>query len=191
VSESAAHESIRAAAAELFNQRGYNSVTIRAIAAAAGCSPAMVIKTMGSKEQLFALVAHNGPTDSEFTMSGGDDVGYELVRRVLERRRRGERDPWAIVPILVHEAPDPEAVRSELGSRYLGNLARIIGDTTPDRRHAAIVLCLILGVASGIHTMGLLDEANIDDVARFYGRLVQAEIDLCEGPKEVPAPKLH
>ena len=46
-------DAIRTAAATLFAERGYASVSVREIAKAAGIDPSLVIRHFGSKEQLF------------------------------------------------------------------------------------------------------------------------------------------
>src|SRR5918995_1834313 len=55
--ESGTREAIAEAAGRLFGGEGYDRVTVRAIAAAAGVDPALVIHYFGTKERLFLSVA--------------------------------------------------------------------------------------------------------------------------------------
>jgi len=55
VSQDSTRTAIVAAARSLFAERGYKAVTIRQIAKEAGLSPAMVMKVVGSKAELFAV----------------------------------------------------------------------------------------------------------------------------------------
>jgi len=190
VNDQPAYEVILEAARELFSERGYHAVTIRMVAAAAGYSPAMVMKVMGSKEELFSRAAPGHLSASDLETPDGENRGFELARRVLDRRARGITDPYAMVPLIIQNAPEPEAVRSDIRRRYLRNIAEMIGDTTEDRRHASMVLCLLLGLAAGTHTLGLLGSADSLELARTYGRALQHEIDQCTGPRRpLPAPR--
>jgi AcrR family transcriptional regulator len=80
-------ESILAAAREAFAQRGYDGGSIRAIAAAAGVDPALVLHYFGSKDKLF-LACLEVPLDpGEFlpaALAGDvDGLGERLVRTFL------------------------------------------------------------------------------------------------------------
>lgn len=109
-------------------------------------------------------------------------ASVELVRKVIDRRNRGITDPYAMVPLIIQNTPEPEAVRSDIRRRSLRNIADRIGGTTEDRRHASMVLCLLLGLAAGTHTLGLLGSVDSLDLAQTYGRVLQHEIDRCTGP---------
>ncbi|MCZ2401608.1 TetR family transcriptional regulator [Paenarthrobacter sp. Z7-10] len=176
--ENATRSAIIGAGRELFGERGYTAVTIKDVAARAGFSPAMVMKVMGSKADLYAVSAPPAPVMDD---GGGADepVGYQLVRRLIARRDNGEAEPWAMAPLLIQQAPDPESTRTELRLKYVGSIARRIGDASLDQRRANLVVCLLLGLGAGIRTFGLLgtDEADGEGLIREYGALVQAVVD--------------
>lgn len=68
---------LRAAALELFAERGFEATSTRAVAAAAGVSPALVTRHFGSKDGLRALRRLPG------------------ARRVLQPcAAEGGRNPW-------------------------------------------------------------------------------------------------
>ena len=67
------------------------------------------------------------------------ELGRALVFRVLMRRERGMQEPWATIPFAVLDSPNPEAARTDIRERYVAAIARLIGDTTADRRFASTV----------------------------------------------------
>ena len=175
---SPSQESILTAAGRLFGERGYRAVTVRDIAAEAGVSAALVMKLFISKAKLFAAVQPDESLLTELTVPASE-LGGALVFRVLMRRERGMHEPWASMPINVHDAPDPDAARNELRERYLGSIARLIGDATPDRRYASTVTALMTGFGETVRTLGLFDGWDFDELVAYYGGIVQAQIDAC------------
>ncbi|MDQ6739815.1 MAG: TetR/AcrR family transcriptional regulator, partial [Actinomycetota bacterium] len=91
MTDNATRTAIVDAGRELFGERGYNAVTIKDVAARAGFSPAMVMKVMGSKAELYTASAPSAPNLDD---AGSDEpVGHQLVRRIVARRDRGEAEP--------------------------------------------------------------------------------------------------
>ncbi len=177
MTDNATRTAIIDAGRELFGERGYNAVTIKDVAARAGFSPAMVMKVMGSKAELYTASAPPGPNLDD---SGTDEpVGHQLVRRIVARRDHGEAEPWAMVSILIHDAPDPDVARATFRDRYVSRIAERIGDGTPDLRRTKLVVCTLLGLGAGARTLGMLgpDEAESEELIRQYGALVQGIID--------------
>jgi AcrR family transcriptional regulator len=186
-----AYEAILAAARTKFGQEAYRDVTIRSIAADAGYSAAMVMKLMGSKEQLFWLaapgVASTAGMEQERELVPKEQIGHELVRRIFARRRIGSGDPYATAPLLVRSAPEPDQIRAEIRDRYFTNMAAMIGDSTEDQRHAKAVVSIMLGIAASVHTLEAYDEDDEDSAIAVFAELVQTVIDRCEGPR-LPLP---
>lgn len=171
-------EAILSAARRLFGDRGYRAVTVRDIAAEAGVSAALVMKHFISKDKLFAAVQPDESLLTELDVPPSE-LGSALVFRVLMRRERGMQEPWAMIPFSVHDSPDPDAARTELRERYLGAMARLIGDATPERRFASTVTALMTGFGETVRTLGLFDGWDFDDLVAHYGAIVQAQIDAC------------
>lgn len=169
------------AARRLFGERGYAAVTIREIAAAAGVSPAMVMKVGGSKEQLHAEATplEPQPLAPDVPLDG---LGELLVRRVLARRAEAGAEPWLRALYLIADAPDPAAARTEFRRRFL---SRFETPGLPDaraalvRRHTDQLACLMVGLAAGTRTLRLFDPdaTDLDAVVEEYGGLVQQVVD--------------
>ncbi len=114
------------------------------------------------------------------------DIGCQLVEKLVARRESDETDPWAMLAVHVHEAPDPAAARAEIKQRYVHGIARRIGDTEPGLVRSQIVVSLLLGLATGMRTLELLGEDSLssEDLIRRYGRLIQIAVDEIEPVSE-------
>jgi hypothetical protein len=177
MSERTTRDTILDAARPLFAERGFNGTTIRDIADAAGVSPALVMKLTGSKAALFQAAAPDSPgLDSD---ASEDLPGYRLVRAVVERRNSGDYEFWAMAPYLVQEAPEPEVARAKMTERVVPRIAAVIGEQTPEKARARMVVTLLLGLASGVRTFEILTPDVIDSATLIetYGALVQRIID--------------
>ncbi|MBG0740777.1 TetR family transcriptional regulator [Paeniglutamicibacter antarcticus] len=174
---SATRKAIVDAGRDLFGERGYSAVTIKDVAVRAGFSPAMVMKVMGSKAELYSAAAPEGPNVDD--PGSAEPVGYQLVRRIVTRRDQREAEPWAMLPILIHDAPDPDAARVTFRNRYVSRIAERIGDTEPGLRRTKLVVCALLGLGAGVRTLGVLGPGEVGGEAliREYGALVQGIID--------------
>lgn len=166
------------AARALFGERGYSTVTIKDVAASAGFSPAMVMKVMGSKAELYAAASPEVPTP-DFHAGVGEPLGFTLMRRILARRDSGESEPWAKVALLVQDSPDRDAAKTELREKYVSWVAQQIKDTSPDRQKSQLVVCAVMGLGTGLRTLGLLPEEEMpsEQLIQRYGALVQGIID--------------
>ncbi|GAA2088868.1 TetR family transcriptional regulator [Aeromicrobium tamlense] len=167
--------SVLRAAAELFARNGFPEVTIRAIAARAGTSPALVMKVAGSKEELFHRTATiSAPTLPDAPASG---LGAALVEELVDRQRRGDLEHLGRALMLRVNAPDPEAVRAKFLRGYVDPLAeRLEG---PDARlRAELAVAALTGLATVLRffeSPELL--ADLDGVAQAYGPIVQRLLD--------------
>lgn len=174
-------EDVLREARRLFGERGYAAVTIREVARRAGVSPALVMKIAGSKEQLYALATPSepAPLPEGVPLEG---LGEKLVRRMLDRRDEDAAEPWLRALYLIQDAPDPETARAEFRQRFLG---RFEAATEQDRRLADQAACLLIGLAAGLRSFGLLAPGSADQeaVVREYGGLVQQLLDRMAGSR--------
>lgn len=168
-------ESVLRVARRLFGERGYAGVTIREVARQAGVSPALVMKIGGTKEGLFALAtpAEPAPLDPDVPLEG---LGELLVRRMLVRRDDEAAEPWLRALYLLQDAPDQESARREFRERFLPTLPN-----DEDGRQADQLACLLVGLAAGLRSFRLLEEADQDAVVKEYGALVQQVLDRMRG----------
>src|SRR6266700_1597398 len=89
-------ETILAAARQQFAERGYDSATIRGIAARAGVDPALVHHYFGSKDRLFLAALQLQASPSEVVaevLEGGQDAGAGAARFPAGRPGTGGRGP--------------------------------------------------------------------------------------------------
>ncbi len=144
----------------------------------AGYSPAMVMKVMGSKAKLYEAAAPDVPA-AEFDSGFSEPIGFTLIRRILLRRGTGEAEPWAMVAMLVQDAPDQDAARMALREKYVTWIAAQINDTTAARRKSQLVVCAVMGLGAGLRVLGLLDGDDMADeeLVQQYGAVVQGIID--------------
>lgn len=175
---SPSHEAILRSAGRLFGERGYRAVTVRDIACDAGVSAALVMKLFLSKEKLYAAVQPDESLLAELDVPTSE-LGRALVFRVLMRRERGMQEPWAAIPFAVLDSPDPAAARVDVHERYVGAIARLIGDTSPGLRCASTVTALMTGFGETVRTLGLFDGWDFDELVAHFGAIVQAQIDAC------------
>ncbi|QKT11368.1 TetR/AcrR family transcriptional regulator [Rhodococcus sp. W8901] len=185
VSGKSTRENIIDAARALFADRGYTATTIKDVAERAGCSPAMVMKLLGSKAELYSAAAPSLPSAADDPHVCEDEsVGLRLVRNIVERRDADASEPWVMMPLLIHEAPDRDAAQAEARERYVGAISSKIGDTSEDRLPTQMVVSVLLGLATGLRTVGLLpvDALDSDELVRRYGAVVQSIIDGIDRP---------
>jgi len=178
MSEQSSRTTVIDAARRLFGERGYNSVTIREVAAEAGLSPAMVMKVVGSKAKLYVDAAPMEPEPYDPQVPR-EQLGYELVRRVLHRRDTNTAEPWARAIHLTHDAPDPDAARRAFRERFTDTLRPQLGDSREAQRRIELVVCALVGLACGVRTFRLLTPKDNDteDLVQRYGAVVQSLID--------------
>ncbi len=169
------HAAVFRAAGELFARQGFGQVTIRAIAARAGTSPALVMKVGGSKRALFHRTAKIAPPDLPDVPPS--QLGRALVTDLIERHRRGELEHLGRAIILKFDAPDPEAVRTQFLSGYVEPLANVLeGSQRVLRAELAMAALTGLAVALRFFEPPSLN-ADLDVVRERYGQVVQHLLD--------------
>ena len=178
MSAESSRDTVLRAARRLFGERGYQAVTIREVAAEAGLSPAMVMKLVGTKQQLYADAEPMSPEPYDLRVPRSR-MGYELVRRILDRRAHDAAEPWARAAHLTHGSPDPAASRASFHTAYLGLLQETLGDDADGRRRSELVAAMLMGLATAVRTLRLLPAEEVDEEALVadYGGLVQRLID--------------
>nr|WP_246279654.1 hypothetical protein [Psychromicrobium silvestre] len=126
---------------------------------------------MGSKAELYAAATPVVPAEE---LSDTEPLGFNLARRLVERREAGQTEPWAMAAIRVHDAPDKEKAREEIHDKYLNSLRDRLGK---EAGKAELVMTLLVGFGSGMRTLGLFAEVPAEELVQRYGTLLQQVID--------------
>jgi AcrR family transcriptional regulator len=171
-------EAIAASARAIFDDRGFASTSVRAIAAAAGVDPALVIRHFESKERLFVEVmglnSQSGP-DLDVPLPA---LGRTLAAYVLAPERDAERRAYATMV----RASDHDEVRANLREAakalFIDRLARRLPG--PDAAvRAELIAAQTGGLMQAWATVGetLDDLAGRERVVDLYGAAIQALVD--------------
>lgn len=168
------------AARATFGERGYESATIRGIAARAEVDPALVHHYFGSKQRLF-VAAMELPVDLATVVAGlmggpVDDLGERFVRVVLETWETPAMRPL-LLGVLRSATTDPVAagmLRRLLAEGPLLALAR--GIDRPDAPlRATLVGAQLVGLMMARYVVGVepLASAPREAIARAIGPAIQ------------------
>jgi len=173
---------ILAAAGDLFAVKTYSAVSIRNVAARAGVSPALVMKLVGPKGDLFRASTRfeSLPHLTEVPVT---DLGRTLVADVVRRRDSVVPEPLLrAVALMMPASPDPDEVRRLVRETYLHPLAERL-----DEVRAETVIALLAGLSVSLRLYRHLDESTIAsaDLIERYGALVQDVIDGAAGRAEI------
>lgn len=143
MSREATSERILTAARELFAEHGYDHVTIRMIAAAAGANVALVHRYFGSKADLFAKVLTTGSTLEAVLDGDPEELPARLAAHVARRLSTGTRDPLAR---MIDRAGASPEIRAVLRARVESGLVDAFRTrlTGPDARERALLATLII-----------------------------------------------
>ncbi len=143
----ATRAAILAAAREQFAAHGYQAATIRAIAAAAGIDPAMVMRYYVNKEGLFAAAAEFDLRLPDLSALPRGQVGAALVTHFLDRWEGDET-----LMALLRTAVTNDAAAARMQAIFATQLAPLIARLCGKPRSAAaaragLIATQILGLA--------------------------------------------
>ena len=171
-------QSIGRSARRLFARQGYAATSVRAIAAAAGADPALVIRHFGSKERLFLeTVAIEGRFD-HVTNGPLESLGRRLVESLLTEAPEITFSTWRAML----RATDSDLVRSRLISAmeemFIEPLAPRLVGPDPELR-ARLVAASVSGLLDAVAILNdrLIVEASTERLVDLYGASIQAIID--------------
>jgi AcrR family transcriptional regulator len=165
---------ILAAARERFAADGYERATIRAIAAAAGIDPSMVIRYYGSKEGLFAAAA-------EFELRLPDPRGVprgEFGARLVEFFLQRWEDDDSLQALLRVGATN-EIAAARLRQIFVDQLTPIVALAAPTgadvASRAGLVASQMLGIAVTRYVLRLTPVAEMprEQLVRWVGPTVE------------------
>ncbi len=176
-------DDVLAAARELFAERGYQATTVRAIATAAGVTPAMIHHFFGSKEKVF-LAAARIPVDPDTILSvllAGPRE--EFPERLVTAFSAAWRDPQtgpalqSMVRAAIARPQEAAAVRVFAEQLMLPRAAAYLG--LPQTQVAAAV-AMLLGRAVAMFLLGVepLASASDEELAAYYVPALRAALHL-------------
>ncbi|WP_064744094.1 TetR/AcrR family transcriptional regulator [Actinomadura oligospora] len=160
------------AARDLFGEHGYDGVTVRMIAAAAGANVALVNRYFGSKSGLFGRVLR-GESALREVITGTPDAA-DLPRRLAEHvaRQTHRAPPSPLVRMLDRSVGNPEVqaiLREHMNDVLVEPLVAKL--TGPDRRARATVAALVIMGGGPVRRMLVIDDLRSIDRADLTERL--------------------
>ena len=143
----ATRAAILAAAREQFAASGYQAATIRAIAAAAGIDPALVMRYYGNKEGLFAAAAEFDLRLPDLTALPRREVGAALVEHFLDRWE-GDETLMALLRAAATNAAAAQRMQAIFATQMAPMVAQLCGEPRPAAAtRAGLIATQILGLA--------------------------------------------
>lgn len=177
------------AARSAFAARGYDAVSVRAVAREAGVDPALVHRFFGSKERLFVAAMELPVAPSALVAAlladGVDGLGERLIRTLLALWD----SPGGFAPFLalVRGAAGSEAaatmLREFLTREVLGRIAAVAAPDRPELR-ASLAGSQIVGLAMAryIVRVAALADADPDEIVAAVGPTIQRYLTGPLGP---------
>ena len=157
--------------------RGYEATTIRAVAAAAGIDPSMVMRYYGNKEGLFAAAVDVDLHLPEASALPREHIGEMLAHHVISRWEGTLSDEF--ITLLLRSAGTNKAAAQQFQVIFEGQLLKFVRDLTGDdpqaRRRAAMVSSQVLGVAYCRYILELpaVTELDGETLAKTLGPVLQ------------------
>uniref|UniRef100_A0AAU2VL19 TetR family transcriptional regulator n=1 Tax=Streptomyces sp. NBC_00008 TaxID=2903610 RepID=A0AAU2VL19_9ACTN len=164
---------ILASARELFAGKGFERTTIRAVAAAAGVDPALVMQYFGSKRGLFTQAVQAVPAPQDTVDA---DALVDQLLATLGLKLGGL--PEGTLAMMRSMLTDPAAadhVRVALG-RQLDGISAALPAAEDCELRAALIVTTLLGITIGHHFLELapLRDAPAERIAALLRPAVKA-----------------
>jgi AcrR family transcriptional regulator len=171
-------DAIRGAATELFARDGYAGTTVRAIAAAAGCDPALVIRHFGSKEALFLATVPASTELARILAGPVESLGRELVGFVLGASESRVAGVYRAMLSASDRPEIKERLRASMHDVFVGPLADRIGGAYPELR-ARLVAAQFAGLINAYWLVAdpVLRSADRSATVELYGDAIQRLLD--------------
>lgn len=164
---------ILAASRHVFAENGYDRATIRAIAAEAGCDPALVMRHFGSKTALFAEVA-DSPFESFPDAPPGKAGDLVAIAEALLERWHTDR---TFLGLLRATASDPDAaelMRTFFEQRVRQHQPRVTG-LPPDQAVCFGSMLVGLAYAREVTRIPPLCDMTSRQLAELMGTLIRPD----------------
>ncbi|OBJ16568.1 hypothetical protein A5659_19975 [Mycobacterium sp. 1165196.3] len=168
---------ILTAARQMLASRGYEATTIRAVAAAAGIDPSMVMRYYGNKEGLFAAAVDVDLHLPDAAALPREQVGKLLAHHVISRWEGALSDEF--ITLLLRSAGTNSAAAEQFRlifeQQLLTFVQGLVGRGRQARRRAAMVSTQVLGVAYCRYILELpaVTELDGETLASTLGPVLQ------------------
>ena len=180
-SSEATRKSIATAAARLFAEHGYEKTSVRAIGAAAGVDPALIIRYFGSKEDLFLATIHLHRAFKNALLAPLPDLAAQMVRAAAAMRGTRALRIYATLTLASGNPKVGQSLREAISEGMVEPLAALLPG--PDSRlRAHLVVAQVLGLldALSLRRDEALLAADVETLVSLYGGALHALI--------IPAP---
>jgi AcrR family transcriptional regulator len=172
----ATRTSILAAARKLLIERGYEAMTIRAVASLVGVDPSMVMRYYGSKAGLFSAAVDVDLRLDKVRQPPPDRMGELLVRHFLARWE-GDLSDDVLILLLRSASTNPmaaERMREVFETQIAAFVARATGADDAAYR-AGLVSTQLLGLALTRYVLEFppMVSAGVDALVRDIGPTIQ------------------
>lgn len=165
------------AARKLFAERGFQGTTIRAVAAAAGIDPALVMQRFGSKDGLFAAAARSTVDHDTLVDATAEQLAHAALRHMLAGYDDPERRESSVALLrssLTHPAA-LNVLRDDVIGPAQASVAQTIGGNDAELRAALLNACTLgLAIARYIVQIPSLARASHADLERLMEPALQA-----------------
>ncbi|MFE5094236.1 TetR/AcrR family transcriptional regulator [Streptomyces sp. NPDC056638] len=168
-------------ARELFAERGFDRTTIRAVAAAAGVDPALVMQYFGAKRELFTQAVQASPALPADAHTDGDALVDHLIA-TLGLKLGGLPDgTLAMMRSMLTDPAAADHARASL-NRQIGSIGAALPEVEDPELRAALVITTMVGITIGHQLLGLdaLRDAPADRIATLLRPVFKA---LTEPPR--------
>ncbi|OBK93000.1 TetR family transcriptional regulator [Mycobacterium sp. 1165178.9] len=168
---------ILTAARQMLASRGYEATTIRAVAAAAGIDPSMVMRYYGNKEGLFAAAVDVDLHLPDPAALPPEQIGNLLAHHVIARWEGALSDEF--ITLLLRSAGTNSAAAEQFRLIFERQLLKFVQDLAgrgaQARRRAAMVSSQVLGVAYCRYVLELpaVTELDGETLADTLGPVLQ------------------
>ena len=167
---------ILAEARRLFAEQGYERTTIRAIGAAAGVNPSMVVRYYHAKEDLFATAATIDFRMPDLAGTPLKQRGEALVRHVLDRWEAGDE-----LPALLRAAATHDVARQRLSEVIQQQAAPAIIRVLPEDGRQGRLAMIVMQIAGLVLSRYVLEHSPVATLDRaeliaMVGAAVQRQL---------------
>ncbi|WP_438352528.1 TetR/AcrR family transcriptional regulator [Microbacterium sp. CJ88] len=154
VSAGLTRERILDATARLVDDRGFDAVSVRSVAAALGVSPAAIYNHITDRSDLVDALAYSFVEREMLTGMPDDLDDLDAVREMARRlHRAGCRHPSLLLAIIGHRPEHVRTAQQMFGERMVGHLLAAGATVAQAQLVYRVLLSLAAGAAAGVRNL--------------------------------------